>query len=154
MKELIVALCLCPPQSNDTLPPPSVALPLPEVSLTAEPQEQARGRLNYFPPFTFALFFLFFYLLKHMFSHKAGILSLNGSSCHTFARQETVGEHLRSCGCKCIYKYLFISTPLTTTSTMCHAPPPPFCFAKLVNNYLSKIVLKWQTAALVQMFWC
>lgn len=68
---------------------------------------------------------LFLNLLKHMLSHKAGILPLNCSSCHTLACQETVGGHVRSCGCRCIYKYLFILTPEITTSTMCHNPPRP-----------------------------
>lgn len=35
------SVCVSPPQSTDTLPPPSLSLALPEVSLTAEPQEQA-----------------------------------------------------------------------------------------------------------------
>lgn len=89
-----------------------------------------------FSLFTFALFFN---LLKHMLSHKAGILSPNCSSCHTLACQETVGGHSRSYGCRCFYKYVFISTPQTTTSTMCHHPP--LSLAELVNNCSSKIVL-------------
>lgn len=72
----------------------------------------------------------FFTLLKHMLSHKAGILSFNCSTCHTSACQETVGGHLWSCGCKCIYKCL---------CAMCHNLP--LCLAELKNNYSSKILL-------------
>lgn len=97
LNEMIV-LFFNPPQSTDTLPPPSPSIPLPEVPLTGEPQEQALGRLSEFYSSLFTVI-LVFILPKHMLSHKAGILFLNCSLDHTSACQETVGGHAWSCGC-------------------------------------------------------
>lgn len=74
-----------------------------------------------FPSFHFCPLFQ---ISSSICSHTKLVFSINCSSCHTSAHQETVGGHLWSCGCKCIYKYVFILTCKTITSAMFHYPPP------------------------------
>lgn len=71
--------------------PPSLRPPPPGLSLTAEPQDQARGRLSHLSNcLSLSSLLPSFFNLKHIHSHKACILSPLRIVLH-FACQETAG---------------------------------------------------------------